>query len=75
MNFQDTPTGELFNVGAGYFSRVAFMAHEGLIDREPTIESVAAGMAVICDGAVSSLDGSASPLRRMMDGFAGPVAT
>jgi NAD(P)-dependent dehydrogenase (short-subunit alcohol dehydrogenase family) len=65
--------GELFSVGAGHFARVSLMIHEGFVDREPTIESVAANAAAICGGPAGEIGRPGpSAMDAMLRGFAGP---
>lgn len=70
-----TANGELFSVGGGHFARVALVLHEGLIDREPTIESVAAGAAQMCGGPAHEIGAPGpSAMTAMLRGFTGPGA-
>jgi NAD(P)-dependent dehydrogenase (short-subunit alcohol dehydrogenase family) len=69
-------SGELFSVGAGHFARVSLMIHEGFLDREPTIESVAANATAICDGPASEIGRPGpSAMEAMLRGFRGPGAS
>ena len=66
-------SGECLTVGGGHFALVELVMHEGLVDREPTIESVAAGIDAIVGGAGSPIVGGGAPaLRHMLEGFDGP---
>lgn len=66
-------SGECLSVGGGHFALVELVMHEGLVDREPTIESVAAGIDAIVGGESSPIVGGGAPaLRHMLDGFEGP---
>lgn len=68
-------TGELFTVGAGHFARVELVMHEGLVDREPTIESIAAGREAMLHGPTSPVVGGGSrAMAHMLEGFTGPTA-
>ncbi len=66
-----TANGECFSVGAGHFSQVSIVMYEGLVDRDPTIESVAAGVAAMCSGPTSTIavGGGAGALAQMLEGF------
>jgi NAD(P)-dependent dehydrogenase (short-subunit alcohol dehydrogenase family) len=64
-------TGECFSVGGGHYARVALTITEGLVDRDATIESIAADASEILDspaGPVGGAQGSAA-MRRMFEGF------
>jgi NAD(P)-dependent dehydrogenase (short-subunit alcohol dehydrogenase family) len=66
--------GECLSVGGGHFALVELVMHEGLVDREPTIESVAAGIdAIVASDTSPIVGGSAPALRHMLEGFAGPA--
>lgn len=68
-------SGECFTVGGGHFARVELVMHDGLVDRAPTIESVAAGHHEICESAIAPIVGGGSrALGRMLEGFTGPGA-
>jgi NAD(P)-dependent dehydrogenase (short-subunit alcohol dehydrogenase family) len=67
--------GECFTVGGGHFALVELVMHDGLVDRAPTIESVAAGHREICESDVAPIVGGGSrALARMLEGFTGPGA-
>ena len=60
-------------MGGGHFALVELVMHEGLVDREPTIESVAAGIdAIVASDTSPIVQGGASALRHMLEGFTGP---
>jgi NAD(P)-dependent dehydrogenase (short-subunit alcohol dehydrogenase family) len=64
-------TGECFSVGGGHYARVSLAITEGLVDRDATIESIAANASTILDspsGPVGGAQGS-SAMRRMFEGF------
>jgi NAD(P)-dependent dehydrogenase (short-subunit alcohol dehydrogenase family) len=63
--------GECFSVGGGHYARVSLEITHGLVDRDATIERIAAGMSEILDsprGPVGGAQGS-SAMMRMFDGF------
>ena len=67
-------SGECLSVGGGHFALVEMIMHEGLVDRDPTIESVAAGIEAIVASAASPISGgSALALRHMLEGFTSPA--
>lgn len=64
-------TGECFSVGGGHYARVSLAITEGLVDRDATIERIAANSSAILDspsGPVGGAQGS-SAMRRMFEGF------
>ena len=64
-------TGECFSVGGGHYARVSLEIAHGLVDRDATIERIAAGEDEIRDSArtpVGGAQGSAA-MRRMFEGF------
>ncbi len=64
-------TGECFSVGGGHYAGVTLAITEGLVDRDATIERIAANASTILDsprGPVGGAQGS-SAMRRMFDGF------
>jgi NAD(P)-dependent dehydrogenase (short-subunit alcohol dehydrogenase family) len=66
-------SGECFSVGGGHFALVRLEMCDGLVDRHPTIESVAAGANEMCATPTSTVAGGGSrALARMLDGFVGP---
>lgn len=68
--------GECFSVGTGHFARASLVVTEGLVDRDATIESVAAGAAAILDGPTGEITPWGSPvMARMLAGFDGPTTS
>jgi NAD(P)-dependent dehydrogenase (short-subunit alcohol dehydrogenase family) len=64
-------SGEIFSVGGGHYARVNLTITEGLVDRDATIESIAANASTILDspsGPIGGAQGS-SAMRRMFEGF------
>jgi len=64
-------TGEIFSVGGGHYARVNLTITDGLVDRDATIESIAAKASTILDspsGLIGGAQGS-SAMRRMFEGF------
>jgi NAD(P)-dependent dehydrogenase (short-subunit alcohol dehydrogenase family) len=65
--------GVCFSVGAGHYAMVEFVMCEGLLDRDATIESIAAGQDAIMNSPRSPIvDGGGRAIARMLDGFTGP---
>jgi NAD(P)-dependent dehydrogenase (short-subunit alcohol dehydrogenase family) len=64
-------TGECFSVGGGHYARVSLEITDGLVDRDATIERIAAGMSEILDSPRAPVAGAqgSSAMRRMFDGF------
>ncbi len=63
-------TGECFSVGAGHYARVGLEVTEGLVDRDATMESIAAGADTILHSAATPITPSVSDnMRRMFEGF------
>ena len=64
-------TGECFSVGGGHYARVSLEITHGLVDRDATIERIAAGMSEILDSPRAPVAGAqgSSAMRRMFDGF------
>jgi hypothetical protein len=64
-------TGECFSVGGGHYARVSLEITHGLVDRDATIERIAAGMSEILDSPRAPVGGAqgSSAMRRMFDGF------
>ncbi len=64
-------TGECFSVGGGHYARVELTVSEGLVDRDATIESIAAGASSILDSPASPIGGAqgSTAMRRMFEGF------
>ena len=70
-----TANGACYSVGGGHFAKIELTMRDGLIDREPTIESVAAGQPAIETTATSIVaSGSTHAMQRMLEGFQGPGA-
>ncbi len=68
--------GECFSVGGGHFALVKLVMCEGLVDREPTIESIAAGVEAMTATATAPIEGGGSrAMERMTEGFVGPAAS
>jgi NAD(P)-dependent dehydrogenase (short-subunit alcohol dehydrogenase family) len=64
-------TGECFSVGGGHYARVVLEITDGLVDRDATIERIAACASDILDSTrtpVGGAQGSAA-MRRMFEGF------
>ena len=64
-------SGECFSVGGGHYAKVSLEIAQGLVDRDATIERIAAGAGEILDSArtpVGGAQGSAA-MRRMFEGF------
>jgi len=64
-------TGECFSVGGGHYARVTLEITHGLVDRDATIERIAAGASEILDSARAPVAGAqgSSAMRRMFEGF------
>jgi NAD(P)-dependent dehydrogenase (short-subunit alcohol dehydrogenase family) len=63
-------SGECFSVGGGHYARVGLEVTEGLVDRDATIESIAAGAAAILDSPATPITTTVSDnMRRMFEGF------
>jgi len=64
-------TGECFSVGGGHYARVGLTVTDGLVDRDATVESIAAGAASILDSPSSPVGGAqgSTAMRRMFEGF------
>jgi NAD(P)-dependent dehydrogenase (short-subunit alcohol dehydrogenase family) len=64
-------TGECFSAGAGHVAKVSLVMTEGFIDREPTIESIAAHTGEILEGPTSPVTPFGSrAFARMFEGYA-----
>jgi NAD(P)-dependent dehydrogenase (short-subunit alcohol dehydrogenase family) len=64
-------SGECFSVGGGHYARVSLTITDGLVDRDATIERIAANASTILDspsGPIGGAQGS-SAIRRMFEGF------
>jgi NAD(P)-dependent dehydrogenase (short-subunit alcohol dehydrogenase family) len=66
-------TGEWFTVGGGHVARVGLTITEGVVDRDATIDTLAAHADDIINGPAAPLGDSGGSMTRMMQGFAGPV--
>jgi NAD(P)-dependent dehydrogenase (short-subunit alcohol dehydrogenase family) len=64
-------TGECFSVGGGHYARVTLEIAHGFVDRDATIERIAAGADQILDSPHSPIAGAqgSSAMRRMFEGF------
>ena len=64
-------TGECFSVGGGHFAKVSLEIAHGLVDRDATIERIAAGASTILDSPRAPIAGAqgSSAMRRMFEGF------
>ena len=68
-------TGECFSVGAGHVARVSLAVNAGYVDRDATIESIAANADAILGGPTTEITStSASMMAAMMGGFDGPMS-
>jgi hypothetical protein len=65
-------TGECFTTGGGHVARVRLEVVEGFVDREPTIESVAAHAEEILEGPTSTVTPvSSRSFMKMFEGYTG----
>ena len=64
-------SGECFSVGGGHYAKVSLELAHGLVDRDATIERIAAGAAEILDSPRTPLGGAqgSAAMRRMFEGF------
>jgi NAD(P)-dependent dehydrogenase (short-subunit alcohol dehydrogenase family) len=63
-------SGECFSVGAGHYARVGLEVTEGLVDRDATIETIAANASTILDSPATPITTTVSDnMRRMFEGF------
>src|SRR3954451_16302993 len=63
-------TGECFSVGGGHYARVGLEVTEGLVDRDATIETIAADASLILDSPATPITTTVSDnMRRMFEGF------
>jgi NAD(P)-dependent dehydrogenase (short-subunit alcohol dehydrogenase family) len=63
-------SGECFSVGGGHYARVGLEVTEGLVDRDATVETIAAGAAAILDSPATPITTTVSDnMRRMFEGF------
>lgn len=68
-------TGECFSVGAGHVARVSLAVNAGFVDRDATIESIAANADAILAGPTTEITASsASMMAAMFGGFTGPMS-
>jgi NAD(P)-dependent dehydrogenase (short-subunit alcohol dehydrogenase family) len=67
-------SGECFSVGGGHYARVGLEMTRGLLDRDATIERIAAGAAEILDSPATPITGAqgSEAMRRMFEGFVPP---
>jgi len=66
-------TGEWFTVGWGHIARVGITVTEGWLDRDATIDSIAAHVDDIMLSPAHPLEDSGGALTRMMAGYPGPT--
>jgi NAD(P)-dependent dehydrogenase (short-subunit alcohol dehydrogenase family) len=66
-------TGEWFTVGGGHVARVGLTVTEGYLDREATIDTLAAHTDEIVNGPAGALADSGGGMARMMQGYPGPL--
>jgi NAD(P)-dependent dehydrogenase (short-subunit alcohol dehydrogenase family) len=64
-------TGECFSVGGGHYAKVSLEITQGLVDRDATIERIAAGAAEILESPRAPIGGAqgSAAMRRMFEGF------
>jgi NAD(P)-dependent dehydrogenase (short-subunit alcohol dehydrogenase family) len=64
-------SGETFSVGGGHYARLLLTLAHGLVDRDATIETIAAGASEILDSPTTPIAGAQASLamRRMFEGF------
>ncbi|HEU5309161.1 MAG TPA: SDR family NAD(P)-dependent oxidoreductase [Acidimicrobiia bacterium] len=63
-------SGECFSVGGGHYARVGLEVTEGLVNRDATVETIAAGAAAILDSPATPITTTVSDnMRRMFEGF------
>jgi NAD(P)-dependent dehydrogenase (short-subunit alcohol dehydrogenase family) len=64
-------SGETFSVGGGHYARVLLTLAHGLVDRDATIETIAAGASEILDSPTTPIAGAQASfaMRRMFEGF------
>jgi NAD(P)-dependent dehydrogenase (short-subunit alcohol dehydrogenase family) len=68
-------TGECFSVGAGHVARVSLAVNEGYLDRDATIESIAAHLDDVTGGPTTEVTPTTSTvMARMFGGYRGPTA-
>jgi NAD(P)-dependent dehydrogenase (short-subunit alcohol dehydrogenase family) len=64
-------SGETFSVGGGHYARVLLALAHGLVDRDATIEAIAAGADEIMESPTTPIAGAqaSTAMRRMFEGF------
>jgi NAD(P)-dependent dehydrogenase (short-subunit alcohol dehydrogenase family) len=63
-------SGECFSVGGGHYARVGLEVTDGLVDRDATIDTIAANASAILDSPATSITATVSDnMRRMFEGF------
>ena len=64
-------TGECFSVGGGHYAKVSLELAHGLVDRDATMERIAASAHAILDSPSAPIAGAqgSSAMRRMFEGF------
>jgi NAD(P)-dependent dehydrogenase (short-subunit alcohol dehydrogenase family) len=63
-------SGECFSVGGGHYARVGLEVTEGWVDRDATIETIAANASAILDSPATPITSTVSDnMRRMFEGF------
>jgi NAD(P)-dependent dehydrogenase (short-subunit alcohol dehydrogenase family) len=63
-------SGECFSVGGGHYARVGLEVTEGLVDRDATIDTIAADATAILDSPATPITTTVSDnMRRMFEGF------
>jgi NAD(P)-dependent dehydrogenase (short-subunit alcohol dehydrogenase family) len=64
-------SGECFSVGGGHYARVQLTITDGYVDRDASVESIAANASTILDSPVSPIGGAqgSAAMRRMFEGF------
>jgi NAD(P)-dependent dehydrogenase (short-subunit alcohol dehydrogenase family) len=71
---EDCPlTGEWFTVGGGHIARVGITVTEGWLDRDATVDSIAAHLDDIMESPARPLEDSGGVLTRMMADYPGPT--
>jgi hypothetical protein len=63
-------SGECFSVGGGHYARVGLEVTDGLVDRDATIDTIAANASAILDSPATPITTTVSDnMRRMFEGF------
>ena len=65
-------SGECFSAGGGLFARVALVMNDGILDRDATVESLAARTHALIGGPVRPLEDSGGGLSAIFRDYAGP---